>query len=412
MKKIISIILSFFLIFSFALFNKASAAASFPITGPATVVTGQNVTLTISANRSIAYNAVTVNVSFNNFTYVSSSVTGGWTAVAGPTRSGNSVSFTGGLLGSSVTGTRGVLVLTLRAPSSPGAASISVSGTVDGNGVGTGSEGGSGSRSYTVQAAPTPTPTAKPAPSAVTVTSSTHPDQNIWYKATDVSLSWTKAPDVTEFSYTVDQAANTVPDDISEGTEISKTFNNLPEGINYFHIKAKNDVGWSEVSHFAIRIDKTIPDPFTATSVKNSDGSYTLYFASNDNSGESVKFSIKADENDLGVKTSGVIIPAGTKTVTITATDSAGNTTISTYNIENSSITATPTAAKNETSNNTDSKYELNYLGILLIIIASMLLIYGVVITYLYMAEKGIISKIRLSKKSIKEASDSKSNKS
>ncbi|GIW57623.1 MAG: hypothetical protein KatS3mg083_568 [Candidatus Dojkabacteria bacterium] len=150
---------------SILLNTDVEAAASFIISGPSSINTGQNVTITISANRDAAYNAVDLNVTFTEFTYLEASVGSGWTAVSGPSIAGNTISFAGALLGSSASGSKPVLIISFRAPNNAATASVTVSGSIDGSGLGTGSENGSGSKSFHIiqpQSTPTPTPTPTP----------------------------------------------------------------------------------------------------------------------------------------------------------------------------------------------------------------------------------------------------------
>jgi len=375
-------------------------AASFSTSGGGTVNTGQTITVTISANHSAAYNAVTANVNFSNLTYVSASVTGGWTPVSGPERSGNTVSFSGALLGSSATGTRGVMSITFRAPNSPGTATVSSSGTIAlADGSGTKLSAGGNAVTYTVRTPPTPpppTPTPKPAPGPVTISSSTHPDQAQWYKSTDITFNWNQEAGVTDFSYALDNQQSTVPDDISEGNATTKTYSGQTDGTYYFHIKSKNEVGWGPVSHFAVNIDTSSPDPFTPTSTKNPSGSYQLFFSTNDKGSGALTYFVKADDVDLGATTSGVTIPAGTKSVVITATDKAGNTQTSEINLEqNSTIITTPSNTNNTSNTNNNTNQNTNSSIIPALTIALVLtIIYALVITGIYLTEKGFLDKI------------------
>jgi len=110
---------------------------------------------------------------------------------------------------------------------------------------------------FTVQDVPEGTPA---------ISSATHPDQNAWYPARTAELSWTAPNGAQGFSYALDQDPFTVPDDSPEGTEITKTYENLEDGIYYFHLKAQTASGWSFTNHFRIQIDGTAPEPFAIVS--------------------------------------------------------------------------------------------------------------------------------------------------
>jgi hypothetical protein len=388
-KTIISLFI--FGVLTFSLPQPSQAAASFGISGTRTLNAGQTFTTTISANRNLTSNAVTLNVNFGSFTYVSASVAGGWTTVSGPSRSGSTVSYAGALLGTTFTGARNVITLTLRAPSTPGTATISVSGQVSGDGANTGNESGSGSATYTIKTAPTavptaaPTPTPKPGPGAVTISSPSHSDQNIWYKSNSPILTWTKEAGVTDFSYILDDQASTNPDDTSEGGEITKSYTNQGDGTFYFHIKAKNEIGWGPASHYKLNIDSSEPDPFTITAVKseNSD-EYKIYFATSDQSGI-VSYRVFADDEDLGLKTSGFDVPSGKKSVKVVATDQAGNVKEASLDLETEAIDEEGEPAPVTTSSSNSNTTWLWVLGI----ISLLLLIYAIVMTALFVREKG-----------------------
>ncbi len=383
MKKLIILPLIFLISFLFIPLP-VQAAASFGISGSRTLTSGQTITVTISANRNAAYNAIILNASFNNFTFIGTSATGGWTTISGPSRSGNSVSYSGALLGQSITGSRNAITLTLRAPSAPGTASITVSGTISGEGAGTGTESGSGSATFKINAAPIPppaTPTPKPAPGNILITSSSHPDQNNWYKNNTAVFSWTKENEVTDSSYILDNEPLTNPDDISEGGDISRTFENLVEGVQYFHIKAKNSIGWGPVSHYKISIDKTMPQPFSITAVKGAEG-YQIFFATMDELSGVASYTVFADEASLGEKTSNFSLPLSTKEIKVIATDKSGNTSESIRNLIQSAISPTISGTTSPIAGNSDKNSGI-YLAILGIS-ALMLLVYSTVISYMY----------------------------
>lgn len=95
--------------------------------------------------------------------------------------------------------------------------------------------------------------------------SSTHPDQNEWYKNNNPTFSWEKEAGVTDFSYSFDQDPGGVPDNVAEGDYTSVSFSDVKDGIWYFHVKAKKAGVWGGVSHYLVRIDTTPPAAFTPT---------------------------------------------------------------------------------------------------------------------------------------------------
>ncbi|KKQ94308.1 MAG: hypothetical protein UT66_C0003G0055 [candidate division CPR2 bacterium GW2011_GWC1_39_9] len=97
-------------------------------------------------------------------------------------------------------------------------------------------------------------------PYAPAVYSSSHPDETKWYKEKNVKLSWAKAGGVTDFSYSWDSNAGTVPDEATEGSAVTKEYQSVADGTHYFHIKAKNGVGWGTVKHFKVGTDNVNPE--------------------------------------------------------------------------------------------------------------------------------------------------------
>jgi len=104
---------------------------------------------------------------------------------------------------------------------------------------------------------------AIPPPEGPRVFSSTHSDQNKWYKNNNPTFSWEKEEGVTDFSYSINQDFSGVPDNISEGDQTSISYTDLEDGIWYFHIKAKKGGVWGGVSHYIVQIDATPPADFT-----------------------------------------------------------------------------------------------------------------------------------------------------
>ena len=101
-----------------------------------------------------------------------------------------------------------------------------------------------------------------PPPEGPKVFSSTHPDQNKWYKNNNPTISWEKEEGVTDFSYSIDYDFHSTPDNISEGNNTSISYTDLEDGIWYFHLKAKKGDIWGGVTHYIVQIDTTPPAVF------------------------------------------------------------------------------------------------------------------------------------------------------
>jgi len=101
-----------------------------------------------------------------------------------------------------------------------------------------------------------------PPPEGPEVFSPTHPDQNKWYKNINPTFSWQKEKGVTDFSYSLDFDSQGIPDNIPEGDFTSISFDDLEDGIWYFHIKAKKSKVWGGTSHYLVKLDSTPPASF------------------------------------------------------------------------------------------------------------------------------------------------------
>jgi hypothetical protein len=101
-----------------------------------------------------------------------------------------------------------------------------------------------------------------PPPEGPAIFSSTHPDSGVWYRNSNPSFSWEKEEGVTDFSYSFSQIPLENPDTISEGAETFKSYEDVPDGIWYFHLRSRKGGIWGKTSHFGVKIDTTPPQKF------------------------------------------------------------------------------------------------------------------------------------------------------
>jgi len=101
-----------------------------------------------------------------------------------------------------------------------------------------------------------------PPPEGPKITSTTHPDPEIWYSDPDPSFSWGKKEGVTDFSYSFSQNPKETPDIISEGDFAFKSYEGISDGVWYFHLRQKENGVWGKTSHASVRIDTTPPKRF------------------------------------------------------------------------------------------------------------------------------------------------------
>lgn len=171
-----------------------------------------------------------------------------------PARTASGAFFSGGIPMPGYTGNSGVVgVMTFRARSQ-GRATVSInSGKVLLNdGLGTDALNGTANASYTI----IPPPVGVPE-----VTSTTQPDQDSWYATSTVALAWSHPSGAYGFSFAFDQTPDTTPHNVLDTTITATTlYNNVKDGISYFHIKARGQTtGYGNTAHFRVQIDTQRP---------------------------------------------------------------------------------------------------------------------------------------------------------
>jgi hypothetical protein len=102
-----------------------------------------------------------------------------------------------------------------------------------------------------------------PPPMGPIVVSETHPDQSTWYQNKNAVLYFTDDGGITEgYSYILNSDPISEPDNISEGVKKFISYNDLDDGVHYFHIKMLRGGLWGGTTHFAINVDATPPSTF------------------------------------------------------------------------------------------------------------------------------------------------------
>jgi hypothetical protein len=102
-----------------------------------------------------------------------------------------------------------------------------------------------------------------PPPAGPEVNSPSHPDQAVWSRNNDPVFTWDRAPEMLDFSFGLNNDPLFIPDDVGEGLDVRANFNDVNDGIWYFHVKALGPGGWGGVSHYVVLIDSTPPAKFT-----------------------------------------------------------------------------------------------------------------------------------------------------
>lgn len=243
MKKLSFLILAALVLL--ALPKSSFAAGGIYASGGGTRTVGETFTVTVVASGA-TFDSIHGKISIGGPVSVVSFSSGSATWMSEPSNGGT---FDGTILGKKVSSFT-IATIKLKGTSA-GNGSVTISNAQllsGGNVVGS----GSGNASYTIQK-------ALVLPGTVSVSSTSHPDQSQAYEATTIALSWTKASNVTGFSYLLDQSSGTTPASKVTDSNTSANYTNQAIGTYYFHIKAQSADGWGPVTHFKMTIKE--PDP-------------------------------------------------------------------------------------------------------------------------------------------------------
>ena len=176
-----------------------------------------------------------------------------------------------------------------------------------------------------------------PKPELPDVVASTHPDENLYYNSPKARFTWDLPPDVLVVRLSMDTKAATTPVTSYDPAVSEKEFDQLTDGVMYFHLRYQNEAGWGPTLHKKIMVDRTPPPDFTL--IATADASSTdvkLAFSATDTLSMLDRYEVLVD---LGVPTK--VLPTdlkngeymlmsqtpGEHNVTVKAYDKAGNVT-------------------------------------------------------------------------------------
>lgn len=108
------------------------------------------------------------------------------------------------------------------------------------------------------------------------VRSSTHPDQDFWYREGEVRFEWDLPAGADAVSLSFDQRENGDPGQESLGPIKEKQFVAGASGAWYLHIKFKDKAGWGTITHHKILIDKNPPSFFNFNIDNSATGSWPI----------------------------------------------------------------------------------------------------------------------------------------
>jgi hypothetical protein len=192
------------------------------------------------------------------------------------------------------------------------------------------------SSSVTVsKSVPVKTETVESSNSSFFLKSPTHTNENQWYSKKDVQLEWAEVKGenlVEDYFYEFDQNSNTDPTQKYNGANLKKYFNDVQDGIHYFHIKGVlKDGSSTSVIHRKVLVDTTIPNIFEATvtedQILKGESAYFTFGTTDESSGVA-NYQVSINDGEFKTESSPFEIKdlePGTYFVRVAATDRAGN---------------------------------------------------------------------------------------
>lgn len=372
MRRVISVLSILILFFAISSSVRAENGSLYLSPSSGTYTVGNTFSVEVRVNTGgISINAAqgTLVFSPDNLSVVSISKSGSifslWTAEPTYSNSSGAISFEGGVPNPGYTGASGkIITITFRARVSGTTQVNWSSGAILANdGKGTNILSSMGGGNYTLGATVITPPAETPgesvstgAPAKPEIFSSTHPDENKWYKNSTVKFSWSLPKDVVGVSIAFTQKSTSNPGSVSDGIFDSKTYENVGDGIWYLHLKFKNSSGWSLIGRFKVQIDIAPPKPFIVVieEGKETDNPQpTLVFGTMDETSGIDHYQIRIDGKEpliVGINEAPFKLPVqapGKHAIVVEALDKAGNniaavTEVNILAIESPKITEYP----------------------------------------------------------------------
>jgi len=169
-------------------------------------------------------------------------------------------------------------------------------------------------------------------PYKINITSTTHPEENIWYGNNKLSVQWENTG-ALDYSYILNKNETKEPDSAPEQETGSKTYENLTDGVYYFGIKQKvSDDDWGQTTFQKFLIDTTPPDNLQALigqTPEGLDGQFFVSFSAQDSVSGVTSYTVQEGKHIYENLSSPYTIQDQDKKqiITITAFDKAGNET-------------------------------------------------------------------------------------
>lgn len=103
------------------------------------------------------------------------------------------------------------------------------------------------------------------------VTSPTHPNSDRWYTSNDPRFTWILPSGVNGVSWLIAENATGNPGNLLDGLVDEVSFEDVEDGLHYFHIKFQRNGAFGPIAHYAFRVDTKPPLPFTIRRLADDD---------------------------------------------------------------------------------------------------------------------------------------------
>lgn len=130
------------------------------------------------------------------------------------------------------------------------------------------------------------------------VTSTTHPNSEIWYSNNDPIFNWELPDNVDTVSYLVTDKPTSNPGTIPDGLVNEAKFTDIADGINYFHLRFRVRDTWGPVGHFKFQVHTRPPEVFSIIVTDDNTKEPKLTFETSDTQLGVDHYEIKIDRDD------------------------------------------------------------------------------------------------------------------
>lgn len=179
---------------------------------------------------------------------------------------------------------------------------------------------------------------------SLNITSSTHPDENKWYRTSTAKLAWDLPSGASAVRLAINKNSRSEGTVLYEPAVSEKVLDDLEDGVWYFHVQAKLANGsWSETSHYRLQIDTTKPSNFTireSARDDDTDPKVKLLLSASDSLSGLDYYELRSGSETLPTWRGGrgevyrtPALEPGTHTITARAFDRAGNAVLSSLSV-------------------------------------------------------------------------------